>query len=417
MPRLTALRVRTLTNPGLYGDGQNLYLQVRSPTQRSWLLRYNLNGRASSMGLGAVADVSLAQARSRATAARALLHDGIDPRTHRDAAQAAVRGASDRAMTFAQVTERYIAAQEQGWRNAKHRADVRGSMERHVLPALGSLPVASITTESVLKVLEPLWQTTTETASRLRGRIEAVLSYATARGWREGPNPAVWRGHLQLMLPRKSKVRPVQHFNALDWRQAPAFLAELQTNDGIAARALKFLILTATRSGEARGALWDEVDLDAAVWTIPAGRMKAGRAHRVPLSQAALDVLRSVELLRTPKGPVFPGEKLRRPVASMALRRALGRDDLTVHGFRSTFRDWAAEATAYPNHVVEQALAHTIGNAVEAAYRRGDLFAKRVALMDDWAAYLAQPAARVVPLRAGRQRCREVSAEIACVMA
>jgi integrase len=402
MARLTALRVRTLTNPGLYGDGGNLYLQVRGPEQRSWLFRYTLHGKAGSMGLGPVVDVTLAEARAKAEEARKILRAGIDPRYHRDAARAAARAASDRAMTFAQVTEEFVSRRESGWRNAKHRADVRASMAHHVLPALGPLPVASITTEHVKRVLDPLWTTTTETASRLRGRIEAVLSYATANGWREGPNPAVWRGHLQLMLSPKSKVRPVQHFAALDWHEAPAFMAVLRSHDGIASRALQFLILTATRSGEARCATWDEIDLDAGIWTIPAGRMKAGRAHRVPLSAAALAVLRSVELLRTPNCPIFPGEKLRRPVASMALRRVLAsldRTDLTVHGMRSTFRDWAAEATSCPNHVVEQALAHSIGNAVEAAYRRGDLFEKRRALMSSWADYLARPAAEVVELR------------------
>jgi integrase len=402
VPKLTTLRVRSLTAPGLYGDGANLYLQVRGPGQRSWLFRYMLAGNAMSMGLGPVADVTLAEARVKAAEARKLLRDGIDPREHRNAARAATIAAFHRAITFAQVVERYVSAQETSWRNATHRANVRASIAQHVLPTLGPLPVGAITTELVLKVLEPIWQTIPETASRLRGRIEAVLSYATARGWCEGPNPAVWRGHLQLMLPRKSKIRPVRHFAALDWREAPAFMIALSGADSIASRALQFLILTAARSGEVRLATWNEVDLDAAVWTLPARRMKAGRAHRVPLSAAALAVLRSMELLRTSAGPIFPGVKLRRPMTTLALSRvlhALDRDDLTVHGFRATFRTWAAEATSYPHDVVEQALAHSVGNAVVAAYQRGDLFAKRMALMDDWAAYLAQPAAQVVPLR------------------
>jgi integrase len=406
MPVLTALRLRSLTAPGLYGDGGNLWLQVRGPGRRSWLFRFTLHGRARSMGLGSADDVTLAEARNRADAARALLRDGIDPLAHRDAARVEAIATAARAVTFAQVTERYVTAQEAGWRSMQHRAVWRASMAQHVLPILAPLPVQAIDTSLVLKVLEPLWTTIPETASRLRGRIESVLSYATARGWREGPNPALWRGHLQLMLPRKSKVRPVQHFAALDWREAPTFMATLRALDSIGARALQFLLLTAARSGEVRYATWDEIDLDSAVWTLPPSRMKAAKPHRVPLSPAALAVLEAVMLLRCPGGVVFPGPKLRRPITNVTLAaplRLLGRADLTVHGFRSTFRDWAAEATAYPNHVVEQALAHTIGSAVEAAYRRGDLFAKRVALMDDWAAYLAQPAAQVVPLRAARQ--------------
>jgi integrase len=359
-----------------------------------------------SMGLGPIRDVSLADARAKAAEARALLHQGIDPRIHRNAARDAAKAASDRAVSFAEVFETYLTAQAAGWRSARQAPLWRASMSQHVLPTIGHLPVGAINTSLVLKVLEPLWTVIPETASRLRGRIESVLSYATALGWREGPNPAVWRSHLALMLPKKTKVRSVVHHPALDWREAPTLLAELQAADGVASRALQFLILTAARTGEVRGATWAEVDMDAAVWTIPAERMKAQRAHRVPLAQAALDVLRSMELLRTPSGLVFPGQTRSRPIGAMAMLRALhalDRADLTVHGFRSTFRDWAAEATHYPNHVVEQALAHTVGNADEAAYRRGDLFAKRVALMDDWAAYLAQPAAQVVPLRAGRR--------------
>jgi integrase len=229
-----------------------------------------------------------------------------------------------------------------------------------------------------------------------------ILSYATALGWRDGPNPAVWRGHLQLILPSRTKVRPNVHHAALDWREAPDFMARLREQDRIGARALLFAILTAARSGEVRGATWDEIDIEQDTWTIPADRMKAGREHRVPLSKAALAVLQSLNLLRSDLGPVFPGQKLKRPLTGMALTRPLGRmgrSDLTAHGFRSTFRDWAAETTGYPNHVVEQALAHTIGNAIEAAYRRGDLFAKRVALMEDWTNYLARPIAKVVHLR------------------
>jgi integrase len=393
---LTATKLRSLTKPGLYGDGGNLYLQVRSPTRRSWLFRYMISGRARSMGLGHTDNVSLVEARNKADEARKLVKAGIDPLAARDAAKA-------KAITFAAAADRYVATNRSGWRTDAYAEEWRASLATHVDPAIGALAVEAIDTEAVLRVLTPIWQTKTLTASHLRGRIEKILSFAIVQGWRTGPNPAVWRGHLQLILPASRKVRPILHFAALDWREAPAFLAKLAEQDSMGALALRFAILTASRSGEVRGATWDEIDLERAVWTIPAARMKAGKEHRVPLSAPAITLLDKVALLRTEGGLVFAGQMLRRPLTKLALTRPLaraGRGDLTAHGFRSTFRDWAAETTHHPNHVVEQALAHTIGNAVEAAYRRGDLFAKRVALMDDWAAYLAQPAAQAVPLRA-----------------
>ncbi len=398
---LTARQLRTLTKPGLYCDGGNLYLQVRGPQQRSWLFRYMIQGRARSMGLGHVDDVSLVEARNKADAARKLVRERTDPLDVRAAAQAKAK-----AITFGEVAERYIATQEAGWRSAEHGATWRATLAADVAPVIGKLPVEAIDTEAVLRVLTPIWQIKPETASRIRGRIEKVLSYAIVQGWRSGPNPAAWRGHLQLTLPAVRKVRPVQHFAALDWREAPAFLAKLREQNGMGARALEFAILTAARSGEVRGATWDEIDLERAVWTIPGPRMKTRKEHRVPLSPAAIALLQSVALLRAERRLVFRGPKPQ-PMTDRALTYPLeqmGRRDLTAHGFRSTFRDWAAEATGYPNHVVELALAHTIGNAVEAAYRRGDLFTKRVALMDDWAAFLARPAAEVVPLRPGAEK-------------
>ena len=395
---LTALKLRKLTKPGLYSDGGNLYLQVRGPQQRSWLFRYMIQGRARSMGLGHVDDVSLVEARNKADAARKLVREGTDPLDVRATEQARAK-----AITFGEAAERYVTTQEAGWRSAEHGATWRATLAADVVPVIGKIPVEAIDTDLVLKVLNPIWRVKPETASRIRGRIEKVLSYAIVQGWRSGPNPAAWRGHLQLTLPAVRKVRPVQHFAACDWREAPAFMAKLREQNGMGARALEFAILTAARSGEVRGATWDEIDLERAVWTIPGSRIKAGKEHRVPLSAAALDLLRSVALLRAEGRPVFRGPKPQ-PMTDRALTYPLeqmGRRDLTVHGFRSTFRDWAAEATSYPNHVVEQALAHTIGNAVEAAYRRGDLFEKRAALMADWAAYLSRPPAEVVALRAG----------------
>jgi integrase len=398
---LTAHRIRSLTKPGLYGDGGNLYLQVRSPERRSWLFRYTIAGRARSMGLGPAAAVPLAEARDKAEAARRLLRSGIDPREQRDALRTASVIGQSRAISFNDVANRYVAAQEAGWRSARHRRIWRASIANDVTPVIGQLPVAMIDTDLVLRVLEPIWPIKPDTAARVRGRIEMVLSYAIARGWREGPNPAIWRGHLQLMLPARAKLRPVLHFAALDWREAPTFMVALRAQDSISASALEFAILTVARSGEVRNATWDEIDPERAVWMIPGERMKAGKPHRVPLSSRALAVLQSVRLLSAERGLIFPGRPLQRPMSMTTLRsplRRMGRADLTAHGFRSTFRDWAAESTGHPNHVVEQALAHTIGNQVEAAYRRGDLFAKRVLLMDDWAAYLEQPESTVIRL-------------------
>jgi integrase len=403
--RCAARQLRTLTKPGLYSDGGNLYLQVRGPTQRSWLFHYMIAGTARSMGLGHVDNVSLVEARNKADAARRLVREGVDPREQRDAVRAAAITAKARAVTFSEVADRYIAAHEAGWRSAKHRAEWRTSLASYVEPMLGSVPVEKIDTQMVLKVLEPIWHTKTETASRTRGRIEMVLSYATARGWRDGPNPAVWRGHLQLMLPRRSKVSPVVHYPALDWREAPAFMAQLRARDGIGAKALQFTILTAVRNREARCATWDEIDLLAAVWSIPAARMKAGKPHRVPLSQPALPILQSMEPLRTASGPVFPGRSLKAPVGNTSLGHVLqsmGCSDITVHGFRSSFRDWCGD-TGRPADIAEAALAHTLGNQTQVAYQRGDLLDRRRHLMDQWADYLGQSASEVVQFPGQRQ--------------
>jgi integrase len=405
--KLTAIGMRSLTTPGLYGDGNNLYLRVADTGKRAWVLRYSLRGKARVMGLGSAELVSLGEARQKAEAARKLLATGIDPLDQRAQARADAVIAESRAITFGQATERYLIAHEGGW-TAPYRRKWRQTMRDFAFPVIEALPIEAIDTDQILQILEPIWQRKTVTASVLRGRLEAVLSYATARGWRNGPNPALWRGHLKMLLPAIGKVHTTVHFPALDWREASAFMAQLRGDTAVGSYALQFLILTAARSKEVLGATWAEIDAAAATWTIPQARMKTRVAHRVPLSAPALAVLETMQLLRQGDGLIFPGHRdqgrrrLNHQTPIYLLRR-LGHGELTLHGFRSTFRDWAAEATGHPNHVVEQALAHTIGSAVEAAYRRGDLFAKRVALMDDWAAYLAQPAAQVVPLRAGRQ--------------
>lgn len=391
MARLTASGVQAKRQPGRYGDGGGLWLEVATPERRAWFLRYMRNGKARTMSLGDAQHVSLKQAREKAIDAHKLLAEGIDPIDHRRANRAAETAAQAKRTTFAEAAQQYIAGHEAGWRNPKHRAQWRSTLSTYAEPIIGALAVQAVTTEQVLEVLNPIWRVRPETASRVRGRIEQVLSYAIARGWRDGPNPAVWRGHLQLMLPAKGKVRAVAHHAAMDWREAPAFMAELRRRSSFGASALEFLVLTGVRSGEVRGARWEEVDLDARTWTIPAARMKAARPHRVPLSASALGILRAMAELKDGSGLVFHGQKYGTPLSDMSLTavlRRMNRGELTAHGFRSTFRDWAAETTHHPNHVVELALAHSIGDKVEAAYRRGDLFEKRQTLMDDWADYL-----------------------------
>jgi integrase len=395
--------VQTVTEPGLYGDGGNLWLKVSAAGTRSWVFRYTIAGRPRSMGLGSTRDVSLAEARNKANEARKLVREGTDPIDARQTARGAA--AAVQAHTFSHVMNQYLAAHAPAWRNDRHRTIWIASMANHVLPLIGQMAVAAIDTAQVMRVLIPLWHKTPETASRIRGRVESVLAYAIAHGWRDGPNPALWRGHIQQLLPARDKLRPVVHFAALDWQEAPAFMAALRRRNSLSARALEFLILTVARSGELRGATWDEVDMTRAVWTIPATRMKGGKSHRVPLSETALALLETMAPMRSAKRLIFPGRSLRRPMNMSTMNDLLDRmgyGHVTTHGARSTFRDWAAEATGYPNHVVEQALAHVIGNQVEAAYRRGDLFEKRRVLMNDWAAFLERPAAAVVPLSAAR---------------
>jgi integrase len=407
MGNLNTAKLRTLTKPGTYGDGAGLYLQVRGAENRSWLYRFKLNRKAHLMGLGTVADVSLAEAREAAAAVRKLVRQGIDPieRRRMQRAEIAARAGLN---TFSEVADAYIAAHEASWRNSKHRQQWRNTLETYAVPILGKLPVAQVDVGSIMRVLEPIWREKTETASRLRGRIESVLDYASARGWRTGDNPARWRGHLDNLLPARPKIARVEHHPALPWRDIGAFMITLRNEEGVAAMALRFAILTATRTGEAIGAKWSEIDQRAAVWAIPGGRMKAGREHRVPLSDAAMAVLSEASKLRTKRdqdGPVFPGGKVGKPLSNMALLmllRRMKRSDLTAHGFRSTFRDWCAEATNYPREVAEAALAHTVRDKTEAAYQRGDMMEKRRRLMAEWATFCgrAEPAGEVVSLYA-----------------
>lgn len=400
--KLSTLEVKRDLPPGLYGDGNGLYLQVSPAKTKSWIFRYMVAGRARKMGLGSVARISLADARKKAQAASSAIVDGVDPIDARKAQKGSRALAAAKAITFRQCAEGYLKANVDGWKNEKHRAQWTSTLSLYAYPVFGDLPVAAIDTGLVLKVLEPMWSTKPETASRLRGRIETILNWAKVREYRQGDNPARWRGHLDGVLPKRSKIAKVQHHAALPYAELPAFVSELQGREGISARALEFTVLTASRTGEVVGARWSEIDFDSNSWNIPAARMKAGREHRVPLSPRVVEILKA---LPREDEFVFPGgKKAGKPLSSRIMLKLMGkmRPGLTVHGFRSSFRDWAEEQTAYPDAVKEMALAHAIGNKVEAAYRRGDLFERRAKMMADWATFCTTPrlaAANLVKMR------------------
>lgn len=395
---LTSLEIKNAPK-GMHSDGNGLYLCVKPSGTKSWIFRYQVNGRRREMGLGALEYMEPVKARAEAASLKAKVSAGIDPldeRKSREAAAAAERKAEQVALrkagaTFEVVAAQYIENHRPSWKNAKHAQQWENTLRTYVYPVVGNLPVDEVTTEHVVAILKPIWATKSETASRVRMRIEAVLTAAKLMGWRSGDNPAVYKGGLEAILPPISKVRQVRHHPALPYEEAPAFMRLLRERGGISALALEFCILTAARSGEVRHATLDEIDQDAGLWIVPADRMKARREHRVPLSKRALEVLESIG--RHQGSPlIFPGNGVK-PLSDMTLSAVLKRMNLsqfTVHGFRSTFRDWAAETTPYPNEVVEMALAHTIANKAEAAYRRGDLLQKRRQLMDDWAEFLAK---------------------------
>jgi integrase len=341
------------------------------------------------MGLGPFSIVPVGEAREKAKAARKALLDGADPIDAKRQAIARKRLQDARRITFKAAAERMISSHEAAWQNAKHRQQWSNTLSSYAYPIIGELPIGEVDTGLVLKVLEPIWTSKPETASRVRGRIEAVLDWAKARGDREGENPARWRGHLDKLLPKQSKVRRVRNHPAMPYADLPAFMDELRRRDSISARALEFAILTAARTGEVIGAEWTEIDLEGGMWTIPAGRMKAKKEHRVALSRRAVEILRA---LPRAGEHVFPGARAGKPLSNMALLQLMRgmAPDYVPHGFRSTFRDWAAEQTDYASEVVEMALAHAIPSKVEAAYRRGDLFEKRGALMNTWAKYCAK---------------------------
>jgi integrase len=414
MPRkaigLTARQVAAITAPGLHpvGGAVGLYLQVTSDAGRSWVYRYQLNGERHDMGLGPLDAIGLAEARQRAVDARRMVLAGTDPIEARRIERATMALSAATAMTFKQCAEAYITAHQAGWKNPVHAKQWPSTLATYVYPVFGALPVQAVDVGLVMKVIEPIWSTKPETASRVRGRIESILDWATSRSYRRGENPARWRGHLENLLPNASKVRRVVHHAALPYSDIAAFMAELRQQEGVAASALEFAILSAARTGEVLGARWPEINLAGRIWTIPAERMKAGKEHRVPLSDAAVVVVEAMTAIRSSEY-VFPGASAGRPLSNMVflmLLRRMGRGDLTAHGFRSTFSDWCAEQTNFPSEVREMALAHAVGDKVEAAYRRGDLFQKRRQLADAWGRFCADGTDASLVVINGRQALR-----------
>lgn len=381
------LAVKAINKRGIHfvGGVSGLALTVHQGGSRSWILRYQVNGKRRDLGLGSFDTVSLAKAREAARAARAKLEAGIDPIEDRKAVRSKLLASQAAIMLFSEASAKYVASKEAGWRSAKHAQQWRNSLARYAFPFIGQMSVSDIEVPQILKVLEPIWYTKPETADRVRGRIKSVLDSVAALGLRSDSNPARWEGHLEKLLPSPSKISETTHFRSLPYTEMPTFIKTLRQQDGMGARALEFAILTAARSGEVRAAKWDEFDLDAGVWTVPATRMKAGKQHRVPLSDAALALVKQQQKTAVNEY-VFPSPR-KTILSDMSLTAVLRRMETPAvpHGFRSTFSTWASEISDFPQEVIEMALAHTIRNKVEAAYRRGDLFEKRKQLMQEWA--------------------------------
>tara|TARA_B100000700_G_scaffold325341_1_gene433816 strand:- start:946 stop:2145 length:1200 start_codon:yes stop_codon:yes gene_type:complete len=395
MGKLTTRGVQKLVReakPGLTNDGEGLYLKIGKKGGASWIYRFRRNGKLRDMGLGSYSDVSLAEARARAGKNRSLIKEGLDPLE----AKVEEEQVDEATPTFTSCAARYIMSHRRSWRNAKHARQWVSTLKAYARPVIGNKPVDEVTTQDVLKILSPIWTSKTETAKRVQGRIENVLDYAAAHNYRDPVNPARWRGHLDKLLAKPSRVKQVSHHPAMPYDDVAAFMAELQGYTSVSSKALQFLILTATRTSEVLRADWLELDLNNQTWTIPADRMKARREHRVPLSRQAVELLAQLPRVKG-NSYVFPGARYGRPLSNMAmlqLMRGIGygqggeRGDYVPHGFRSSFRDWTGEVTSYPRDVAEMALAHTIENKVEAAYRRGDLFNKRRAMMQNWADFI-----------------------------
>ena len=396
--KLTAAKVAAIKTPGRHSDGGNLILRVDDSSNKTFGFRYRLDGKETTMGLGAWPTVTLGEAREKAALLRKQLADRSDPMVERNKARAAERIAAARLLTVREAAKRFLADREGTWRNEQHRRDFRNSLDTHILPTIGGLSIGDVDTPAVLKVLEPIWRTTPETANRCRSRIEMLLDWSSARSYRTGENPAKWKGHLDHILPAPKLLAPTKHHPALPWSQVPSFMADLRGREGTVARALEFAVLNASRIGEVLGAVWSEIDFAAKTWTIPKGRMKSHREHVVPLSPRALDIL---------KGMPRDGERIfpsHRATTGQFLRERMGRSDITTHGFRSSFSTWTAEATRFEPDVREAALSHIIKDKTVGSYMRGTLLTKRRQLMEAWAGYCCAPPVKgetVVKLRRG----------------
>lgn len=402
--RLSVRAVETKKLPGLFCDGGGLYLQIATGGAKTWIFRYRspITKKLRYMGLGSLRAVGLVEARARATAQRNLLSQGLDPIQARDEVAKQKAQSAAKSISFAECAENYIRSHRVGWKNKKHGEQWTSTIETYCNPVFGKVPVQDVDTELVLKALEPIWSRIPESASRLRGRIEVILDWAKARGYRQGENPARWKGHLKQLLPTLARKNRVRHYPALPYEQIGDFMALLRSQNSIGALALEFTILTAARSNEVFGATASEFDLEKGFWTVSADRMKAGREHKVPLSPRSLEIAR--KMLELKADYLFPGRRQGTrlsPMTMTAVLKRMGHNDITVHGFRSTFRDWAAEQTNFAREVCEMALAHTILNKVEAAYRRGDLLEKRRKMMDTWAEFISGPSAKAqaIPIR------------------
>jgi integrase len=404
MGKLSAKKVESLKKIGYHADGNNLYLQVTSSNGKSWIFRYSFDGKRREMGIGSYPEISLEKAREAAIELRRLVKSSIDPIEQRKIDQAAKRAERNNVVTFAYCAEQYIESHRHGWKNVKHAQQWTNTLEQYAYPVIGEMPVKEVDTTHVLRILEPIWTTKTETASRVRSRLENVLDWATTRGYRSGDNPARWKGHLENLLPRSSKVKKVSHHAALPYQHMNGFIHVLRQHNGVSAMALEFLVLTAARTGEVIGAKWKEIDMTTKIWTIPAERMKAEREHRVPLSPRCIEILSRAALIRE-SDFVFPGGRTGSGLSNIAMVKFLQKTlsyDCTVHGFRSSFRDWAGERTNYPRDLCEMALAHTIKDKAEAAYRRGDMLEKRRQMMAEWLKFcetVSDVAGNVIPLK------------------
>ncbi|MGR9053736.1 MAG: tyrosine-type recombinase/integrase [Gammaproteobacteria bacterium] len=403
--KLSVRKVMALNQPGWYGDGGGLWLKVTEAGTKSWVFRYQRFKKAQVVGLGSAVDVSLSEAREKAQECRKTLRGGSDPLRVKREQAIAVRRENQDLMTFEQCAVRYVASHRAGWKNPKHIQQWENTLRDYAYPIIGKFPVRDIDTALVMRVLEPIWLEKNETATRLRGRLENILSWAAVQGYRSTDNPAQWKGHLCNLLAKPSKVQKPVHHKALPYADMHDFILALRSHDDLSARALEFLILTAARTNEVIGAQWHEIDFDARLWIVPAVRMKAEREHRVPLSSRAFEIVKALAQLKI-SDFVFPGRAkaggLSTATMDQLLQSKMGYD-CTVHGFRSTFRDWAAERTHYPHDLCEMALAHTIKNKAEAAYRRGDMIEKRRKLAEDWLKYIEtpMPVGNVVSMRGG----------------